>query len=102
MWLRSFIQDLSLTPRVDDPVEMLCDNIATIQFIKDLKFHKKTKYIKRHYNFVRDAIKTKVVVIKYISTNKMIVDLLIKLISKVIFKAHMLSLRFGFWIYLVT
>jgi len=26
MWLRSFLQDLSLTPRVDDPVEMLCDS----------------------------------------------------------------------------
>ena len=39
MWLRSFLQDLNLTPRVDDPVEMLCDNTATIQFAKGPKFH---------------------------------------------------------------
>ena len=30
IWLRSFPQDLSLTPRVDDPVEMLYDNATTI------------------------------------------------------------------------
>ena len=26
IWLRSFLQDLDLTPRVNDPVEILCDN----------------------------------------------------------------------------
>jgi len=37
-WLRSFLQDLNLTPRVDDLVE-LCDNMATIQSTRDPKFH---------------------------------------------------------------
>jgi len=26
IWLRSFLQDLRLTPRVDDPAELMCDN----------------------------------------------------------------------------
>ena len=30
IWLRSFLQNLNLTPRVDDPVEMWCDNTAAI------------------------------------------------------------------------
>ena len=93
MWLRSFLQDLNLTPRVDDPVEMLCDNTAAIQFAKDPKFHRKTKHIKRHYYFVRDAIKTKEVAIKYIPTNKMIAYPLTKLIPRDVFKAHLLSLE---------
>lgn len=92
IWLRSFLQDLNLTPRTDDPVEMLCDNTTAIQFAKDPKFHRKTKHIKRRYHFVRDAVKMKEVAIKYIPTNKMIADLLTKPIPRDAFKAHSLSL----------
>ena len=52
IWLRSVLQDLDLTPRVNDPVKILCDNTAAIQFARDLKFHRKTKHIKRRYHFV--------------------------------------------------
>jgi len=86
MCLRSFLQDLNLTPRVNDPVEMLCDNIAAIQFAKYPKFHRKTKHIKRHYHFVRNSIKTKEVAINYISTNEMITDPLTKSIPKILLK----------------
>jgi len=73
MWLCNFLQDLILTPGVDDPTKMLCNNTNAIQFIKDPKFHR--KHIMRHYYFMRDAIKTKEVAIKFLSTSKMIVDL---------------------------
>jgi len=101
MWPRSFLQDLNLTSRADDPVEMLCNNTTAIQFAKDPKFHRKTKHIKRHYHFVRDARKTKEVAIKYIPTNKMIADPLTKPILGDAFKAHSWSLglrKFSFWI----
>ena len=55
MWLRRFLQDLNVTPGVNDPAEILCDNTATLQFAKDLKFYRKTKHIEvlsfcvRHY-----------------------------------------------------
>ena len=56
MWLRHFLQDLNLTLRPNDPVEMYCDNTGAIDFSNDSKFHKKTKHIKRHYHFVRDVV----------------------------------------------
>jgi len=90
--LRSFLQDLNLTPRVDNSVEMVCDNTAAIQFTKDPKFHQKIEHIKRCYHFVRDAIKTKEVAIKYIPTNKMVADPLTKPIPRYAFRAHSLSL----------
>jgi len=92
IWLRSFLQDLRLTPKVDDPVELMCDNTAAIQFAKDPKFHRKTKHIKRRYHFVRDAIKEKEVALKYISTSKMLADPLTKPIPRDAFKAHVKSL----------
>jgi len=92
IWLRSSLQYLNLTPRVDDHVKILCDNTTAIQFAKDSKFHQKSKHIKRRYHFVQNAIKTKDVVIKYTSSNKMIVDPLTMSIPKDAFKAHVLSL----------
>jgi len=74
IWLRSFLQELNLNPRVDDLVKIFCDNIIAIQLAKDPKFHRKTTHIKRIYHFVRDLIKKNEIVIKYISTNNMIVD----------------------------
>jgi len=91
--LRSFLQDLNLTLKIDDPIELLCDNTTAIQFTKDPKFDRKTKHIKRRYHFVRDAIKTKEIAIKYISTSKMITDPLTKPIPRDAFKSHMLSVR---------
>ncbi|XP_074293025.1 secreted RxLR effector protein 161-like [Silene latifolia] len=66
MWLRSFLQDLNLTPNVNEPVVMFCDNTAAIQFAQDPKFHRKAKHIKRRYHFVREAINNKEITVKYI------------------------------------
>ena len=70
----------------------MCDNSVAIQFAKVPMFHRKNKHIKRHYHFVQDAIKGKQLVIKYISTSKMIVDALTKPIPRDAFKDHVMSL----------
>ena len=87
IWLRSFLQDLRLTPRADD-----CNNTVASQFVKDPKFHRKTKHIKRRYHFVQDAIKEKEVAIKYISTSKMLANPFTKKIPRDALKAHVKSL----------
>ena len=48
-------------------------------------------HIKRRYQFVRDAIKLKEVVVKYLSTNK-IADPLTKPTPRDVFKTRMMSL----------
>jgi len=90
--VKEFFQDLSLTPRLPDPVEIMRDSTAAIQFGRDPKFHRKTTHIKRHYHFVQNAIKDEKVVIKYVFTSKMIADPLTKAIPRDAFKAHVASL----------
>ena len=92
IWLRNFLQDLNLTPCVDDPVELMCDNTVAIQFAKDPKFHRRTEHIKRRSHFIRNSIKEKEVAIKYISTSRMIADPLTKPIPRDTFQAHVMSL----------
>jgi len=65
IWLMSFLQDLNLTSRVSDPIEIWCNNNFIAQYTKDPKLHRKPKHIKRHYFFVRDAIKLNEVVVKF-------------------------------------
>jgi len=72
---------------------MLCNNTVGFQFAKDSNFYWKTKHIKGHYHFVRNAVKTKEVVIKYRSTDQMFVGPLTKSIPRDIFKGHALSIR---------
>jgi len=84
--VEEFSLDLSLIHRVHDPVELMCDNIVAIQFAKDPKFHMKAKHIKRCYHFVQDTIKGNEVASKYISTNKMIADLLLNLFLETLSK----------------
>jgi len=88
IWLRNFLKDLNLTLRVDDPVEIWCDNTVAIQYAKDPKFHKKANHIKRCYHFVRDVTKLKEVFVKFLSTNKMIADPLAKPTPRDAFKTH--------------
>jgi len=69
------------------------DKTLAIQFAKDLKFHLKSKQINRHYHFMQDIIKTKEIVIKYITSNKMVATLLTKLIPRDTFDAYKLNLK---------
>jgi len=70
----------------------MCDNTIAIQCTLNITFHRKTKHIKRHCHFVRDATKGKEIAIKYISTSKMIVDPLLKAILRYAFKAYIMNL----------
>lgn len=49
--------DLNLIPKVNDPIEMLCDSTAAIPYANNPKFHWKTKHIKRGYHFVGESHK---------------------------------------------
>ena len=49
IWLMSFLWDLNLNPRVYDPIDTICNSTIAIQFIKDMKLHRKTKHIKTCY-----------------------------------------------------
>ena len=57
-----------------------------------VKYHGKTKYIQIRYHFVKDMITQNEVVMKYIPTNEMVVDLFTKPIASDAFVRHVRSL----------
>ena len=50
------------------------DSQATILYIKDPKYHRRTKLIHIKYNFVRDIVPSGEITLQYIHKREMIVD----------------------------
>ena len=71
VWLRSFLQHLEIVKTALKPMTIFCDNTTALVMIKDPKYHGKTKYIKKRYHYIGDAITKEDVVLKHIFTSNL-------------------------------
>ena len=62
---------------IDGVVTIWCD-MSSIQLVKNLVFHARTKHIEVHYHFVRETVIDGEVHLLYVSTNQQVVDILTK------------------------
>ena len=97
VWLRRFLHNLNVTIYAEDPVTIHCDSTTTITFMKDPKYHGKTKHIDMRNIFIRDLIAQKEVILKHISTSHMVADSLTKLITRDAYLTHVKSLGLSRW-----
>ena len=78
IWLRRFLEHLINKGDTIELVVISCDSHTAITYIKDPKFHAKTKHIDITYNFIKDMVTQKEVKVKYITTQEMVIDLFTK------------------------
>ena len=97
VWLRQFLHNLNVTNCANEPVTIQCDSMSTIVFMKDPKYHGKTKHINMRNTFIRDLIAQKEVILKHISSSHMVVDPLTKPITRDVYLTHVKSLRLRRW-----
>ncbi|KAL0406200.1 UNVERIFIED_CONTAM: hypothetical protein Slati_3933900 [Sesamum latifolium] len=64
-----FLESLLILVHIDDVVVIYCGNIATIAYVKDPKYHRRTKHIDVRYHFIRDRIAQREVVLRHIPTD---------------------------------
>ena len=50
VWLRRFLQEISIVARAQEPVTIYCDSSGIIAYFKDPKYHRKTKHINIRYH----------------------------------------------------
>ena len=81
VWLRRFITELGIVARALEPITIHCNSMAAFAYAKDPKYHGKTKHIDIRYHFIHDMVAQKEVVLKHISTSRMVVDPLTKPIA---------------------
>ena len=58
------------------------DSQFAVSYVKDLKYHGRTKHIDTKNNFYKDIISQKEVILKYLPTHEMVVDPFMKSIIR--------------------
>ncbi len=92
VWLRIFLQHLDVVTQIDEPVEMLSDSMAALEYLKDPKYHGRTKHIDIRFYYIQEMTRPDEVTLRHISTARIVVDPLTKPIAKDIFQIHVRSL----------
>ena len=56
IWMKELITDLGVIPNASGPMTLFCDNTGAIALAKEPRFHRKTRHIKRRFNFIRESV----------------------------------------------
>ena len=80
--MKEFKSDLGVIPSAPVPIKICCDNTGPIALAKEVRFHKRTKHIKRRFNSVRDQVKEGDIEICKIHMDLNIADPLTKPLSR--------------------
>ena len=74
VWMKEFISDIGVIPSASGRMKIFYDNTGAIALVKESRFHKKTKHIKRRFNSIRDLVKEGDIEICKIHTDLNVVD----------------------------
>ncbi|KAK4391393.1 Secreted RxLR effector protein [Sesamum angolense] len=56
VWMKNYIQDLSVVPSITEPIIIFCDNNGAIAQEKQLRSHHCSKHILRRYHLLREMV----------------------------------------------
>ncbi|KAA0067109.1 gag/pol protein [Cucumis melo var. makuwa] len=56
VWLKKFLTDLEIVPKMHLPITLYCDNSGVVANSRDLRSHKRGKHIERKYHLIRETI----------------------------------------------
>jgi hypothetical protein len=76
--MKEFTSDLGVIPSASGPMTIFCDNTGAITLVKESRFHKRTKHIKRRFNSIREKIKDGDIEICKVHTDLNVADPLTK------------------------
>jgi hypothetical protein len=91
VWLRGLFSDMGFEPV--HPTVLFEDNNSCIAQTENPLHHKRTKHIGVDYHYTREKVEENIVVLKRISTEDQIADMLTKPLGKILFRKHLQSLN---------
>ena len=80
VWLKRLIGEI-LHP-INKPIQLLCDNMSSIQMASNPVFHARTKHIGVHYHFIREKVLEDEIDLIKVDTNDQLVDIFTKALPK--------------------
>jgi len=80
LWFREFLGEFSDV--VKGPIDLNCDNQATIALSKDNKFHSRTKHISIRHHFIREAVENEHIAVHYVPSSENVADVFTKALPR--------------------
>lgn len=88
LWLGRFLQSLKVVPYVIHLVVIHYDSMYALPYVKSPKYHEKSEHMETCYQYIRDIVAHRKVVLKRISTSLMMIDPLSKPMARDVFQSH--------------
>ena len=82
VWIKKFITDLEVVPRITNPFDVYCDNNGAIAQAKEPRSHQRSKHILKSYHLIQEIIERGDVKICRVPTYDNVADLLTKPLPK--------------------
>ena len=76
VWMRKLLSEFSFT--IQEPIDIYTDNQSAIKILENDCQHDRSKHIEIKYHFIRDEIKRKRVLLKWIDTENQVADIFTK------------------------
>ena len=84
VWMRKLLSDLFDLQM--DATFIHCDNQSCVKLSENLVFHDKSKHINIKCHYIKDMVQRGAVILQYVATDKMIVDVLTKPLARMKFE----------------
>ena len=72
IWLKQLLQELRF--RKDEPMKLVCDNLAALDIASNPVFHETTNHIEVDYHFIREKIASGCMTTSYINSSYQLAD----------------------------
>ncbi|THG28111.1 Ty1/Copia family ribonuclease HI, partial [Naasia lichenicola] len=92
IWMRQFLQGLSVVPSSNDPITVYCDNKGAIFQAKEPKSSNKSRHVQRKAHLIRDYVEQKEILLEKIATDDNIADPLTKALRRDKHEGHVTSM----------
>ena len=76
LWLSSLINELKVS--LDEAIELIVDNISTIDLAKNPVSHGRSKHIDTKFHFLRDQVSKGIVKLRHCRSKVQLVDIMTK------------------------
>ena len=89
LWLTNMLTEIKV--KFETPV-LYVDNQGAIALAQNPVNHQRTKHIDIRFHFIRDAIRSGKIIVKYVGTDENIADMFTKALAKILFSKHAMKL----------
>jgi hypothetical protein len=80
VWINQLVTEV--TREDQDPLSIYCDNQAALASTENPKLHGRMKHVEIQHHFIRELVKDKKIIVKWVDTKNMVADGLTKVLDR--------------------